>query len=560
MIDDARQIPGGTTLTADFCIVGGGPAGVTLALELARTGRTAVLLAGGGRKETAEARALYHGHTAPGTSHEPLEENRRRMWGGTSSAWGGTCLPFDPIDFEPRPWIPHSGWPIGAAELAPFFARANAICEAGTCEYRATAAFPDAPSEMIAGFDAGDVVTWPLERWSPPTHFGKRYDAELRAASNVQVLLHAHATHLQLDPHGRAVREIRAATEPGHTFTVRARHYVLACGGLENARLLLASHDTAATGIGNHSDCVGRFYMAHLFGVFATARLRDPTAGLVYDFERDAEGVYCRRRFWITPEAQRARGIGNGIAYFFRPQLSEAKHRDALSSATYLAKFFLGSRLRLGLRAQLARAREHRAALGEHLRIVLRDAPALVPQILRIVRARWYARRRLPFVLPSKSTNEFHLFFQTEHLPNPGSRLVLHPERDAFGMPRLETRIAFSDADLETVVELHRLIRDRFAASGTGELLFDETALREHLREYVAHRFNSNAHHIGTTRMSSDPASGVVDAQCRVHGVGNLYIAGSSVFPTSSHANPTLTIVALAARLADHLKTLSAVP
>ncbi len=554
MIGDAQDIPEGTKLTCDLCIIGGGPAGVTLALELAATGRHIVLLAGGGRRESAADRDLYRGGAAPAGSHEPLEENRRRMWGGASSAWGGRCIPFDPVDFAARPWIPHSGWPITAAELAPYFTRATALCEAGDNAYLADRVFPDHPAEMITGFDGEEVVTQPLERWGPPTHFGRRYDAELRAATNVQVLLNGHATHLELDAQGGVITRVDAASEPGHAFTVEARQYVLACGGLENARLLLASNDVAVSGIGNHSDCVGRFYMSHLFGVFAKARLRDTGDSFIYDFERDREGVYCRRRFWITPRAQEQCGIGNGIAFFFRPSLGEALHRDALFSATYLAKFFLGSRLRRGLRYQLARARANRAALLQHVRIVLADAPGLIPQIFRVIRARWFSRRRLPFVLPPKTSPEFYLFFQTEHLPNPESRLVLCPERDAFGMPRLEARIAFTELDIETVVKLHRVIRDRFAASGTGELIYDEAALRAHLRHSVE-AFNSNAHQIGTTRMSRDPEHGVVDADCRVHGVANLFIAGSSVFPTSGHANPTLTLVALAVRLAAHLKT-----
>ncbi len=549
MIGDARDIPAGAKLTCDLCIIGGGPAGVTLALELAATGLRILLLAGGGRRESATDRDLYRGSVAPATSHEPLEENRRRMWGGASSAWGGRCIPFDPVDFAARAWIPHSGWPLAAEEMVPYFARASALCEAGDGEYRADVAFPDRPAEMIAGFDSAEVVTQPLERWGPPTHFGRHYDAALHAAENVQVLLNGHATYLQLDAQSGTITRVDAASEPGRAFTIEARRYVLACGGLENARLLLASG-----GIGNQSDCVGRFYMSHLFGVFAKARLRDAGDGFIYDFERDREGVYCRRRFWITPRAQEENGIGNGIAFFFRPSLSEALHRDALFSATYLAKFFLGSRLRRGLRYQFARARANRAALLQHARIVFSNALGLIPQIFRVVRARWFARRRLPFVLPPKTSVEFHLFYQTEHLPNPESRLVLLPERDAFGMPRLEARIAFTDLDIETVVKLHRVIRDRFAGSGTGELIYDEAALRTSLQHSVQ-TFNSNAHHIGTTRMSLDPAHGVVDADCRVHGVANLFIAGSSVFPTSGHANPTLTLVALAVRLAAHLKT-----
>jgi choline dehydrogenase-like flavoprotein len=295
--------------------------------------------------------------------------------------------------------------------------------------------------------------------------------------------------------------------------------------------------------------------MSHLFGAFARARLRDVNRGLIYNFEKDADGVYVRRRFWITPQAQREQSIGNAITFFFRPSLSQSMHRNALFSATYLAKFILGTLKRRNPKAMLERIKKNRTALRDHLKIVLANAPELAPQAAGILRQRYFARRRLPFVLPPQKNNDFFLFYQTEHAPNPESRVVLHAERDPLGMPRLEARIAFGELDIETVLRTHRLMKRQFEKSGTGELLYDEEALRAKLADDIRH-FNSSAHQIGTTRMSADPQDGVVDANCRVHGVDNFFVAGTSVFPTSGHANPTLMLVALALRLADHLKTL----
>ena len=553
MIEDARKIPAGTTLDADLCIIGGGPAGISIAREFAGTGKKVILLVGGGRRERADYRDLYRGFAEPPGSHEPLEENRPRVLGGGTTVWGSRCVPYDPIDFEKREWIPHSGWPITYESLRPHFERANVICETGDFRYDARDVFPDKQREMIAGFDGADIATWQLERWGPPTDFGRRYEKDLRTAENISVLLHAHATNLQLETHGSALRHISAVTAPGHAFTVRARRHVLACGGLENARLLLASNDVVGAGIGNHSDCVGRYYQSHLFGVIAYARLRDPNKDFIYEFERDREGVYCRRRFAITPEAQRGHRIGNGIGFFFRPPIAHAVHRNALFSATFLGKFFVSSFKRYGVGGGLRRIRQEQDALGEHFGVVLRNAPALIPQVVRLVQQRFFAKRRLPIVLAPRKSNQFHLFYQTEHAPNLESRVILHSERDAFGMPRLEARVRFNECDFKTVLEMHRLMRERFAKSGVGDFIYDDAELRAKL-DGEGRKFNSNAHHIGTTRMSDDPASGVVNAQCRVHGVDNLFVAGSSVFPTSSHANPTLTLVAMALRLADHLK------
>ncbi len=553
MIEDARKIPAGKILTCDLCIIGGGPAGITLARDLSGTSARIIQLEAGDRKETARARDLYRGFAEPKDSHEPLEENRRRQWGGATSAWGGRCIPFDPVDFEKRPWVPRSGWPITKAQLDPYYARALTLCEAGEYKFTAEAALPDTQREMIAGFDGHDVVSNPLERWGPPTHFGKKYARDLQLAPNLTVLLNANCLHLQLSANGAQLERARVASFERNEFFVRARYFVLACGGLENARLLLASNDVAKSGIGNHADKLGRHYMSHLFGAIATAKLRDNSHGFIFDLERDREQVYCRRRFWITPAAQQENQMLNVIAFFFRPPLSRAVHRNALFSSAYLAKFFLTTFKRNNPARAAAIIRENRPALAAHSKIVLADAPRLVPQIAHIVKNRYFAKRRLPFVLPPKSHNHYCLFYQSEHAPNPDSRVVLHTERDFFGMPRLLVKIAFTELDVQTVLRAHRLIRNQFSTSHTGELFYDETVLRQDIKHETEH-FNSAAHQLGTTRMSASPTEGVVDADCRVHHVQNLFIAGASVFPTSGHANPTLTLVALAVRLADHLK------
>jgi choline dehydrogenase-like flavoprotein len=553
MFDDATHIPAGTIRQCDVCIIGGGPAGITAALGFIGTSSRIILLEGGSRKETASARDLYRGFADPHSSHEPLEENRRRQWGGTSSAWGGRCIPLDAIDFERRDWVPHSGWPISKSELDPFYAKALTLCEAGQYQFDARIAFPETQPEMIAGFDGRDVISHPLERWGPPTHFGKRYAADLKSADNITVLLNANCLHVQLRPNGGQVEEITVASFQKNKFFVRARHFIIAGGGLETTRLLLASNDVMQSGIGNHSDNLGRYYMSHLFGALAVATLKKNGREFIFNLERDQEQVYCRRRFWITPEAQRDNHILNAIAFFFRPPLGRAVHRNALFSSAYLAKLVWSAFRRNHPARALANLREQRAAVFAHLKIVAADAPGLAPQIARVVRDRYFARRRIPFILPPKSHNHYSLYYQSEHSPNPDSRLMLHSEKDFFGMPRLLVKIKFSELDIQSVLQTHRLIQKQFAASQTGELNYDESALLEDVHHEIGD-FNSSAHQIGTTRMSASPSGGVVDSNCQIHGVNNLFIASSSVFPTSGHANPTLTVVALAARLAEHIK------
>lgn len=553
MIEDARQIPPGSTVSADVCIIGAGAAGITIARELANSALEVVVLVGGGHRERPQDRDMYRGSVAPDSPHEPIEENRRRAWGGTTALWGGRCIPLDPIDFEQRDYVPHSGWPLSYADLLPYYRRANVVCEAGAFEYEAAEALPGRQSEMIAGFDGTDVVSTRLERWSPPTNFARRYGPELRNAPNVRVLMYASAVHLQLAPDRQRLASVKAACGPGAEFDVTANDYVLACGGLENARLLLASNDVAPGGVGNENDNVGRYYMSHLSGVVAGVELRDADHGFTYGFDRDDEGVYVRRRLWVTAAAQSQAKIGNCTIQFDRPNIANAGHRSALFSSTYLAKTYLGALRTRSLKGARESLRSEAGALKEHWNAVVRGFPQLLPEAVHLVKDRWLAKRRLPIVLGTPSGNHFELLFVGEHTPNPESRVSLSAERDAMGMPRLSVHVAFSDLDVDTVVGLHEIIAARFTGSGTGQLRYETGDIRAKLTSYFG-EFNSAAHHIGTTRMARRPEDGVVDRDSRVFGVDNLFVAGSSVFPTGGHANPTLTIVALALRLADHLK------
>lgn len=556
MIEDARNIAAGSRLEADLCVLGGGPAAIATALEYMKSGRSVIIVPGGGPNQTPSAIDLYRGKVSPPGSHEPIEENRLRMWGGTATVWGGRLVPFDPIDFERRDWVPHSGWPIGHEELKKYVAEACALSEGGLAEFDARRAFPDKQAEMIGGFDNADFATWPLERWSVPTDYSRRYDREFRESPAVRVLLHAQCTHIQLAPDGGTVDHIRAACRPGNEFHVAARHFVLACGALENARLLLASRDVAKDGIGNGHDLVGRYYQSHRFGVCGTAVLKRPEDGFIYEFEKDPQGVYCRRRFWLTEKAQEQHQTCNVVGFFFRNVSGSSEHRNAMVSMIMLIKTLLGG-AKKGPKRLYQIIRDQRRELASHAWIVFKDGPSIFGQLAAVAYTRFFQKRRLPMILPPKKTNRFPLFYQTEHAPNRESRVTLDENwRDEYGMPRLDVRIRFSELDFRTIRTFVLSFKERLEASGLGELhLSDED--RRFLADPTLQRFNSNSHNIGTTRMAESPTEGVVDVNCRVHGVENLHVAGSSVFPTSSHANPTLMIVALAIRLAEHLKSQS---
>jgi choline dehydrogenase-like flavoprotein len=552
MLVYAKNIPGSTRLDADVCIIGGGAAGITIARSLDGGPLKVLLVAGGGSRETAFTTDLYTGVVEPFDTHEPLQENRVRAWGGSTVAWGGRCIPYDAIDFRRRDWIPHSGWPLSYDELLPYIREAVGVCEAGRPEFDARAAFPGTQAEILAGIDGDDMHSWPLERWSPPTNFATRYGQGFNRSRNVTVVLEGHVVRLAVNSTGSAVTHAVVASAPNRVFEVRAATFVLAAGGLENPRLLLASNDVIPTGLGNGHDLVGRFYQSHRFGVCGEAVLRDPMRNFVYEFERDSDGVYCRRRFRLSDTAQEQHRIGNAIAFFARPGAGAAVHRNAITSSVYLAKTVMNAAKRGPIRMAQHLVRE-RSILTQHAKVVMSDGIRSAPDLWSLAVARFGGARRLPSILPPRRFNHFHLYYQTEHAPNPESRVALADERDALGMRRLSVHVAFSPVDFDTVRQLYRVFARRFAASGAGTFSYSDDALEQQL-DATGQGFNSNAHHIGTTRMADIPSNGVVDRDCRVHGMQNLFVSGSSVFPTSGHANPTLMIVALALRLAHLLK------
>lgn len=553
MIIEAKRVEPNAHMTTDVCIIGAGAAGITLALELSRHSIDTVLLTGGQKREQSRDRDLYRGVAEISHPHEPLEEGRRRVFGGSTIAWGGRCIPLDPIDFERRPWISDSGWPITYADMLQHYKPAMVMCEAGPFSFEAAETFCPESAPMIPGFDGQEITSSRLERWSPPTNFAKRYSSELRKATRLRVVVGGHAIYIQLKPTGRSIEYIRAATQPGREFLVHARFYVLAAGGLENPRLLLSSRDIHTNGIGNSNGLVGRYYMSHLMGQLLKVNIADHGNTLRYGFEKDRSGVYCRRRFSLTPLAQTELEIGNASGELYRTPIDDVSHQDPLFSATFLAHQYAQAWRNGRVRSFRARLRPDAELRREHWRMI-RNAPASsAPPILGMFYKRCLAKRRLPMVGPSQSSREHYFHYQTEHAPNRNSRVVLSDERDAFGLPRLTARIGFSAVDSNTVVELHRLIADRFDTTQTGRLVFDEDGIRGHIADQIMH-FNSGAHHLGTTRMSASPANGVVDANCKSHEVDDLYVAGGSVFATSGYANPTLTIVALSMRLAAHLR------
>ena len=544
MIGDASEVAAGAMLTADVCIVGAGAAGISVALGLLETGLSVLLLEGGGERLEPASQALYEGAVTDARLHAPTDQYRRRSFGGSTAIWGGRCVPFDAIDFEARPWVDHSGWPFGLAALRPWYEQANALCEAGRFAYSAADALPACAAPMLAGFEGQDFTADTLERFSIPTRFGARYRGRLAASRNVRVLLHANAVALHTDADGAQVERVDVATLGGRRFCVQARQVVLAAGGLETPRLLLASRGAHADGIGNRHGQVGRYYMCHVAGTFGELV---PAGGVRHGYDLSDDGVYCRRRLALTAAAQRRLRTGNFVARLHHPRIPDPSHGSGALSALYFAKPFISREYARRLHGG---ARPGPGAWLRHAGNIAADPAGAAGFLLHWLRHRTLAARKYPSVIVAPRANRYSLDFHAEQAPNPLSRVTLGRETDALGMPRLVVDWRHSALDMHTVRTGFAVLAAELAACGAADLRHDPDGVEVAALQDGAY----GGHHIGTARISPDARTGVVDSHCRVHGVSNLFVAGSAVFPTSSQANPTLTIVAMALRLAGHLE------
>jgi len=495
---DARTLPRDTILTPDLAIIGGGPAGISLALAMADSGQNVLLVESGGLKFEAPTQALYQGSES-GVSYYPLDSGRLRFLGGSTNHWGGWCRPLDAIDFESRSSVPHSGWPFARKEIEPYLERAQTMVEAGPWIYDGADSAASDSGPVIKLGEGGVYTSWfqfsKTKNGILPTHFGERYQNELKQAPHVTPLLNANVTGVRLSKDAGQVDHLDAATLSGNRFTIKPRYVVLAAGAMENARLMLASNDVAAAGVGNGNDLVGRFFADHpIPRNVATLVLFDGHCAPYYsNFLTLPNGAVLRAA--LSPKAEFLER--HGVVGSLTTVENEVKLDEFAIAAVETTA---GA---LGVDASKARA--------------------------------------------------FSLGCGMELLPDPDRRLTLSSARDALGLPRLNLNMSITDDDFArfrlTLAELGR----QLLAAKSGMLHLSYSSRGEWLKT-----MDWGNHHLGTTRMHVDPKNGVVDADSKVHGLGNLYVAGSSVFPTYGSSNPTMNLVALTLRLGDHLKKVMA--
>ena len=508
---DARALPDGSLLEGDLCIVGAGAAGISIAREWIGSSQKVLLLEGGGFQYEPAMQDLYRGAMV-GLPYYPLQAARLHQFGGTTGHWAGFCSTLDPIDFEKRDWVPHGGWPMRREDLDPFYARAQPLLELGP--YRYSAADWQRRDSTMVPLPLDPRVMWTkMWQFSPPTRFGLRYRDAIVGARNIHLYTHANVCELEANEPVSAVEGLRIRTLDGKEHRARARAYVLACCSIQNARLLLASNRRAANGLGNALDTVGRFFMEHIEMPCGHFALAPSHAAYMKMYTLDFGKTKARGEMALSGAVQREQQILNGTVSLEPGGLDEA----AKSTFEAMTPDVLDSFRNRHERDSAAPAPAEQA-----------DTAAAAPRF-------------------------YHLLTRLEQAPNPESRVMLGTERDALGMPRVTLDWRLTDLERRSFRVIYEVVGRELGRAGAGRVQLLDWVRRDD--GPWPSNLSGGWHHMGTTRMHEDPRNGVVDRNCRVHGLANLYVAGSSVYTTAGAANPTLTLVAMSLRLSDHLKS-----
>lgn len=504
----------------DICIVGAGIAGLVLATELARHGLVVLVLEGGGERDEARSQALFQVQTAA-RPHAGAVYGRARVLGGSSTRWGGQLLPLEPLDFVERQEIVGSGWPITGMELGHYVERAPAYLRMG----------PVASDATSARRRQRALPAWQPDRLQPrwsvwaPWRFrnvARNLRDDLQRQGGLVVATHANV--VEIVGQGDRVDGLRVRSYGGREQRVRARAYVIACGTIETARLLLASR--AALPVLQHLPAIGRYFIDHL----------SIRAGRIHEADRPAfmqafqpffEGPTLRTpKLQLAPALQTAEAslaAQGHVVFDLDPNSALGMARTALQSRQKgSAPLFSPSML---------------AALGKSL-----------PDAVGGLGARLFLGLR-----PVPSQSAAHLQIDVEQQPRPESRIGIGSEVDALGMPRAIVDWRWDDLERRSARLCASTIAAEFERLGMGRIDWapgfvdgDDDAFDAAVRDIY--------HMAGTARMGTDIETSVVDPKLQVHGIDNLYVAGCVVMPTIGCGNPTLTMMALTLRLAEHLR------
>lgn len=517
-LQDINEIP---EFFCDLCVIGTGAAGLAIASEMLNTRHKIMLIESGGIEHEKNTQALYDTEIV-GLPHLGSTNGRFRIHGGSTTMWAGQALPLTPIDFERRDWVPYSGWPISFYDLMPYYIRATQFLLVDQMNFD-TDLFSYLKVKPPT-FDHSRI-RYHFSKWSPTPNLRNNHLEQIKESQRCTLLLHANVTKIELDKNFKSAKQIEVHSLTAHKATVRAKYFVICTGGIETARLLLSNNQQQLNGIGNNNDLVGRFFQDHPNAMIGQLQTKNSKA-IQHLFN-----VFHKKN----------------LKYTVRCSASEEwQHTNQLlnmsSGITFLGNEAIYENLKDVYKA--IRDRDFNLPVFRKLLIAAKHPiGTLSPAIHYLTRGRSYV-----------SNPVMRIGLTSEQEPNPESRVMLSEHCDMLGLPKTKLQWKLTELTRHTIQKFSMTLRDEFQRSNMGDIvfepwLFDQSANWESNLE-------DQFHHCGTTRMHNSVKHGVVDRHCCVHDIENLYIGSSSVFPTSGHSNPTLTIIALCMRLADRLKNI----
>lgn len=539
----------------DVCIFGGGIAGIITALEFSKLNPDKkILIVEYGFRGQPKKNSLDESiEITNKLNHHDVYECTNKGFGGTSATWGGRCVMYDEIDFMEREVIGNNcTWELDLlSELNNYTSHAAEYFECGKPVFDLAEIPGSEDARMAEGFVEGNVTDTVVERWSRPTRFATRYYDEVKSSDNITLL------------EGYELRKVTSPDQTGHVqkaiirnvktaieAEVNSARYVLALGTQETTRVLLRN-----TVLFSHLDAVpdslGYYYQGHVSGKIASVRFSGNPKSTDFGFLKDEDGVYIRRRFQFTSDFLKKNNLLNTALWLDNPLYYDPKHRSGSMSLMYLAMVtpFLGKRLAPPAIAQSI-TKGKVTQIHRHLANILRDFPASLFTPSAIFWKRYFLKRKLPGVFLYSPENLYALHFHAEQIPSRSNRMYLADDGET-----LKIDYSLCNDDIESVIKIHESLDECLQKCKCGKLEYWFPPDR--LYDEINAMSKDGIHQSGTTRIADSPEKGVVDMNLKLWGTRNVYVCSSSVFPTSSQANPTFLLGTFGVRLAKHLSSLS---
>ena len=539
MLINKKKIHNFENIIFDVCIIGSGPAGISLAHKLSKYKIKVALIPGGGLKISRFNQNFYKGKS---NLNVDLSKHRIRVFGGTSKVWGGRCIPLDEIDFQKRSYVNSSGWPIKLKHIEKYYLEAFDYLDIGKKFKKKLFDNFKSKINLIENFKSDLVDSYQIEKFSLPTNFGNKYYDNIKY--NKYIHLFDESRFIKFTFKKSNISSVICSCDK-KKFTIQSKEFVLAAGGIENTRILLQSNK-----IIKKNKNLGKYFMTHFSGVIADIHF-NRNGDINQKYEIDKEGVYIRRRLQLKKKALDQFKILNFSSFLHHPPIEDPSHNDGILSLMFFLKFirYVSYRIPPEYSARLINEKGNRKIYIKHIKNIITDFFRILTIFPFFALNRIFSKRKIPSLVFDNPKNIYSLHYHVEHEPYEKNQIKLINEKDFDGNFKVKVNLNATSKDIESIIKSHEIIDNELRKNKLGKIRYRY----KNLKKGIVSQVSFGGHQIGTTKMGNKYTNSVVDKNCKVHKIKNLYISSSSIFPTAGQANPVHSIVAFSLRLADHL-------